>query len=283
MKKITSLHLSDNHLRILGLVTSSTEQSVECCHAIDLPGEIFPPNLAEVENCIPAPSGHVIMTLGGEFFHIQRVPLEVASESDRKSQINWEASQVLIDPVEDYSIDFTPAGRVAFWTAIRKDVTHMYTEFFLDLGFDAITFVVEPIALYGLNKHVQTLKRQGAIWLGDKWGSFIGHSHNGLTTAETIDLSNPSHNEPKNLAQIRQWIQGDLGTERRRPAFDDILLCGEPSALVDLSANLTDSKVPHIIPFDWETHVPNIKPTTDDIVNPNSFALALGAAMIQAQ
>lgn len=285
MKHIISLHLSDNHLRILSLLTTPSSQSVESCSAINISSQSFPPDMRQIEipnEILTAQNSPLVITLGGGFFHLQRVPLEVASESDRKAQITWEASQVLIDPIDSFDIDFLPAGRVAFWTAIRKDITQTYIDYFSDLGFSDIKFVTEPFALYALNKSIQNNKSQGAIWLGAKWGSFIAQSPNALTTAETIDLQGKPHNGLQNLPQIKQWIQGDLNTERRRPTFDNILLCGEQSAVEALTENLTDANPPHLMPFDWSQHMSHIT-NASDISTPNEFALALGAAIELAQ
>ncbi|MFT5367165.1 MAG: hypothetical protein ACI8V2_002123 [Candidatus Latescibacterota bacterium] len=281
MKQITSLHLSNSQLRVLVISTKPEGLSLDVCKSFALPSQ--PPDLNELElsKHIPKTSSTVVITLGGGLFHIQRVPLEVASESDRKAQINWEASQVLIDSIDHYAIDFHPAGRIAFWTAIRKEITQTYTEYFTDLGFDTVTFMPEPLALYALCKHKQTHNNQGAIWLGKEWGSFVAQTNNALTTAETVFLHNQPHNESRNVAQIKQWIQGDLSAERRRPVFDHVLLCGETEPITSLSKPISEFKAPNIVPFRISDHL--LQPPTDAPIDPESptFALALGAALSQ--
>jgi len=285
MKQVTSLHLSHNHLRLLSLTSQRNSWSCDACHIVSIPNGSDLPNLnpLDIASFIPKASGSLVITLGGGFFHIQRVPLEVASESDRIAQIHWEASQVLIDPIEHYVVDFLPAGRVAFWTAIRKEITTNYSAFFSDLGFDTITFVPEPLALLGLCKNNKTHQNHGAIWLGQKWGSFVAQNNQVLTTIETVHLHNKAHNDPHNLSQIKHWIQGDLNAERRRPTFDHILLCGETQPLTTLLESLSEFKTPRIIPFNLSDHLPNIPTEGDTTQEAHTFALALGAAMVQAQ
>ena len=285
MKQLTSLHLSNDHLRLLSLTTHRNNWSCDVCQAVFISNNSSLPNLnlLDIASLLPNPSGTLVVTLGGGQFHIQRVPLEVASESDRIAQIHWEASQVLIDPIEQYVIDFLPAGRVAFWTAIRKEITSTYSDYFQNLGFDTITFVPEPLALLGLCKSTKSNQNYGAIWLGNTWGSFVAQNNQNLTTMETVHLNNKPHNDQRNLSQIKHWIQGDLNAERRRPTFDQILLCGETQPVETLSASLSEFKTPRIVFFDLSHFLKSIPLDGDANQEAHTFALALGAAMFQAQ
>jgi hypothetical protein len=285
MKQLTSLHLSNDHLRILKLSSLRNSWSFDGCHIVNIPNVSHLPNLDQLDMTayLPNASGSLVITLGGGLFHIQRVPLEVASETDRIAQIHWEASQVLIDPIEHYVIDFLPSGRVAFWTAIRKEITETYSEYFLNLGFDTISFVPEPLALLGLCKYNSTHQNHGAIWLGQKWGSFVAQNNEVLTTIETVHLYNKAHNDPRILSQIKHWIQGDLNAERRRPTFDHVLLCGETHPIATLSESLSEFKTPRIVPFNLSDHLQNVAIEGDAKQEAHTFALALGAAMVQAQ
>jgi hypothetical protein len=285
MKQFTSLHLSNDHVRLLSLTRQRNSWSCDAGHIVSMSNDACPPNLNQIDipSLLPKTSGSLVITLGGGFFHIQKVPLEVASESDRIAQIYWEASQVLIDPPEHYVVDFLPAGRVAFWTAIRKEITENYSQHFLELGFETITFVPEPLALLGLCKNTKTHQNHGAIWLGQTWGSFVAQNNQTLTTIETVYLNNKAHNDPRNLSQIKHWIQGDLNTERRRPTFEQVLLCGETQPLATLSESLSEFKTPRIVSFQLSDYLKSI--SIDEEINQeaDTFALALGAAMVQAQ
>lgn len=285
MKQLTSLHLSSDHLRVLSLTPQRNNWSCDACHSVSISNGACPTNLNQLDTAslFPNPSGSLVITLGGGQFHIQRVPLEVASESDRIAQIHWEASQVLIDPIEQYVIDFLPSGRIAFWTAIRKEITSNYRDYFLNLGFETITFVPEPLALLGLCKFTKLPQNHGAIWLGNTWGSFVAQNNQTLTTIETVHLNNITHNDPRNLSQIRHWIQGDLNAERRRPTFDQVLLCGETDPIDTLSESLSEFKTPQIVPFNLFNHLQNVPLEGDAKQEAHTFALALGAAMVQAQ
>ena len=275
--KITSLHVSHHLVRVLSLSLEENGLTVDGNQTIAISDPISPPNPNQLDlaQYLTHTHGTAIIALGSGQFHMQRVPLEVASEADRKAQINWEASQALIDPIDHYTITFEPAGRVAFWTAIRKEITQTFTDFFSDLEFDNVHFLSEPMALHGLCKQAKTNSNQGAIWLGHNWGSFVAQNNQALTTAETVHLQHLPNNQSRILSQIKQWIQGDLSSERRRPTFENILLCGESDAITALSEPLSAIKMPHMTPIDISNIIQNT--TNHDLTQ--DFALALGAAL----
>jgi hypothetical protein len=281
MTQITSLHLSDSHLRVLVLSKEPEGLVMNVCKSFALPDPSPDLKKLEIEKHIPQTSKTLVVTLGGGLFHIQRVPLEVASEADRQAQIDWEASQVLIESIDHYIINFHPSGRIAFWTAIRKEITQAYSDYFTDLGFDTITFMPEPLALYALSKCNHAATSHGAIWLGNNWGSFVAATNNTLTTAETVNIQHRLHSESRNLTQIRHWIQGDLSSERRRPIFDHVLFCGEAEPLAALSRFASEFKSPHIVPFQISDHPIQIPPDVRGNQELHPFALALGAAFSQ--
>lgn len=280
MKPITSLHVSQNHVRVLSLSSQNNRLSVHGCQTVPLTQTPSSPDPSELhlEQYITHTTGTAVITLGGGHFHMQRVPLEVASEADRKAQIEWEASQVLIDSIDHYTINFMPAGRVAFWTAIRTEITQIYAALLTDLGIETVHFLPEPIALHCLCAKTHAANNQGAIWLGHNWGSFVAQNNQALTIAETVHFQQPPNNESRILSQIKQWIQGDLNTERRRPAFEQVLLCGENDALTRLSEPLSDIKMPQIIPFDMQNTLQHTSP--GDLPS-QDYALALGAALME--
>ena len=100
---------------------------------------------------------------------------------------------------------------------------------------------------------------------------------------ETVHLHHKAPNDPRNLSQIKHWIQGDLNVERRRPTFDQVLLCGETQPIETVSESLSEFKTPRIISFNLFDHLPNIPLEDDAKHDAHTFALALGAAMVQAQ
>jgi hypothetical protein len=284
MNQITSVHIADGHMHMLTLSSEQGAITVDGCHAVVYPRAHKPLDLAllPIAPYLTHSSGSLVVTLGGGLFHIQRVPLELASESDRIAQIKWEASQVLIESIDRYVIDFLPAGRVAFWTAIPQEVATGYTAYFSELGFDPIVIMPEPMALYALGKHDPVGRNRGAIWVGHEWSSFVAIANDALTVAETVNLRREPHQTSGTVSQIKKWIQGDLGMERRRPAFDQILLCGEANSMTVMASLLADFKTPRIVPFDFSTYLPDIQTPDSTEGGSAQFALALGAALAHA-
>ncbi|MDP6039286.1 MAG: hypothetical protein QGG64_12105, partial [Candidatus Latescibacteria bacterium] len=137
---------------------------------------------------LPMPADKLAFSLPGGLYHIQKIPLEVASEDDRRDQITWEASQALIAPPEDYVIDFVPAGRVAFWTAVRKQVIDLLIMASETIGDLTTHITIEPIALFhaGLQADTCGPGRQTVIHLDSPWSSFVAVENGILIAAETV-------------------------------------------------------------------------------------------------
>lgn len=285
MTQITSLHLTHSDLRVLLLSTDPNNLSIDFCKTLPIDEYAQLPDITQLdlETHVPNLTKTVVVTLGGGLFHIQKVPLEVASEPDRRAQIMWEAEQVLIDKTDQFVIDFLPTGRVAFWTAIRTEITEKYTQTLTQLGYESVYFVPEPLALFALSKATHNEQNQGAIWVGADWGSFVTQTDKSLTTAQTVSFQNKGHNKGHILTQIKHWVQGDLNNERRRPSCDHILLCGEQDELSPLQSYLSEIRTPRIVTFDAtslpiETHDAQLDAETFP-----SFALSLGAALAHTQ
>lgn len=283
MTDLTSLHIAETHIRLIGFAQKGGRWIIQQCDdwAIDSPIDVLNLDPSDLASKLPDQRDTLVITLSGGLFHIQRVPLEVAAEPDRQLQIHWEASQVLIDDIDNYIIDFQPAGRIAFWTAIRATVTQSLTAYFSELGYEHVHFKTEPLALYELS-HKVSKAAQGALWVGNSWWSFIAHSNQHLNTAETISLHNTSANDARNLAQLKHWVTGDLTPERRKQSLDKILLCGETNSIGNLSQALSAFKGTNVQtaqPFELAdfTFLPTCQTPTPE--EAQSFTLALGAAL----
>jgi len=285
MTQITSLHLTHHNLRVLLLGINNNSLSIDYYKTLTLNDNNPLPDIDTLNLAanVPNVTETVIVTLGGGFFHIQKVPLEVASEADRKTQILWEAEQVLIGGTDQYVIDFLPTGRIAFWTAIRTEIIEKYTHTLTELGYKSVHFIPEPLALYALSKASNKTQNQGAIWVGPNWGSFVTQTNQSLTTAQTISFQNKGHNSGHTLNQIKHWVQGDLNNERRRPSCDHILLCGEHNELSALLTPLREIRTPRIVTFD-ATNLP-IETSTAQVEAETfpSLALSLGAAIAHTE
>lgn len=291
MSITTGIQISGNSLRLVCI-----EDKKEACHLLglvdwQLSDTIITPSALDSDTLVkeldqalkslPAPSDRLAFSLPGGLYHIQKIPLEVASEDDRRDQISWEASQALIASSEDYVIDFIPAGRVAFWTAVRKRVIDLLTTVLETLCERATHITIEPIALFhaGLQANAWGPGRQTVVHLESPWSSFVSVENGILIAAETV-RSHDTTARPSNLQtqQIRQWISGDLAGSPRRPPYRQVYLSGQT---VDIStADLSPSL--EIVPTEYPAFAglvidPLVEHT--DCNQPGKYAIAVGAVI----
>lgn len=276
MCRATGIHLSGDLLRLISLervpsgyrLCALTEErlsipvnSESLCHAETR--DRLSKSIKKILNNLTIDLGRVTVSLEGGFFQIQKVPLEVASEEDRKRQIIWEVSQALISPPEEFHIDFYPAGRAAFWVAIRQKVIDIFTDLYTTAGISPEGFTVEPIALFHACEMVQlwTKKPNAAILLGYPWLSFVAVEDDLLMTAETVCLlpapagkETTKENELKfNLhrvsERVHRWIYGDLVSNHRGTTFQQVYFCGNNQNTFNLIRTLQHSRSPELIPL----------------------------------
>ena len=143
--RVVCIEKSDDAYRLKGL--SARRVSASWAFNTEVP-EPFVKALHAALDRLPEPLGPLAFALSAGLYHIQKVPLEVASEEDRREHMLWEASQALISPIDNFEIDFMPAGRVAFWTAIRKDIIHAHATLGRALGQPRIHLIAAPLALF---------------------------------------------------------------------------------------------------------------------------------------
>ncbi len=263
MSRVTGIHVSGRILRLVCLEAGPDGLHLRALLEASLPLEfrsevLRDPNarnglvkgIEETVSSIDEDLGVVVTCLNGGLYHIQKVPLEVASAEDQRDQIDWEASQALISPRVDYIVDFYPAGRVAFWVALRREVVDLCTDIYASAGISVSLFQVEPIALFYACQMagVWTGDPRAAILIGNPWLSFIAAKNTTLTAAETVSVDCRLPDEPfeKNgrgprvLEQqgrfeiTRQWIYGDLSPDLRRPIYEEVFFCGEQEQTLPL-------------------------------------------------
>lgn len=288
----TGIHIVDHILRLVTLSRHNDACSLIAMHETPLEHPFDAPIL-EAENQasffepiqkilsnLPTNLGHLSVVLTGGLFHIQKVPLEVASEEDRREQIVWEASQALIPPADAWEIDFLPAGRVAFWTAFRKQIAALWTDWVSSDTPQNLSMLAEPLALYAACHLANGAPsgRQAAIHLGKNWLSFIATDEGALVSAETINLPTSSSNQTL-TQQIRHLLQGEVTNERRGTAFGQTHFCGPSEILAQTCQQMAKTLSPPPIemqPFaNIDTHALN----TPQLFNaPGAFAVAAGAA-----
>jgi hypothetical protein len=209
--------------------------------------------------------GDTVASLGGGLYQIQRVPLELAGDEDRRDQINWEVSQALISPAADYSIEFHTAGRAAFWVAVRHEVLDVCAEVYASAGIPVKGLVVEPVALSGASEMVRARggERIAAIHYADGWLSFVSEEAGRLASADAVCVGCPSHSGSQYdsaegdeagahrhvdaVDVARRWIEGDLAQDRRRAAYQRVVLCGEPDPVHHLIRRLRSPYYPELV------------------------------------
>lgn len=193
MNTATGIHISGDSLRVVcveksddayylrGLLT----QRVSASWAFDTEvPEPFVNALRAALDRLPAPLGPLSFALSDGLYHIQKVPLEVASKKDRREQIAWEAAQTLISPLDEFEIDFMPAGRAAFWTAVRKGVISAHEALGHALGNPRVHLIAAPLALFYAGR-IAGIWRPGpqVVVRRDSANSFCIAVKNGVLTA----------------------------------------------------------------------------------------------------
>ena len=230
MSTATGIHILGNTLRVVHLekldhaycLKGLVEQRVSEAFDFDPEKEVpksFVEELGQVLESLSKPIGTLSFCLSGGLYHIQKIPLEVAGEEDRREQIFWEASQALISPVDNCVIDFIAVGRVAFWTAVRNGVIDAHETLCSALGETQLHLSVAPLSLFcaGLLARVwEESGRQMAIH-SDPSGSFYISVEDGiLIGVETavpdasnlqryLSLARSSHRPCK-----RVYLSGDI-------------------------------------------------------------------------
>ena len=137
----------------------------------------------------------VCVSVGGNFSVVKRVPLEVASEAERREQIIWEAGQYLVDPVSEYAVDYHAFGRAAFLVAVRKQTVHACTAVCERAGLGVKRLEVDPLCLFfsalaSFEPEAEERADRGgaAVHFGGRWASCISTSGMDLTAVELVRL-----------------------------------------------------------------------------------------------
>ncbi len=276
MSKATGIHLTGRSFRLVCL--QSTPSGCRLCAVAEacLPVPFQPADLLqngarkriaqslkEILSDLGADLGSVVPALGGGLFQIQKIPLEVASEEDRRDQIIWEVSQALISPPGDYLIDFYPAGRAAFWVAVRRDVLDLCTDLYTEAGISPKSLEVEPMALFYACEMAGLWKpgRNAAILFEYPWLSFVAAEDGLLVAAEIVCVNGPSSPAPAALEDgdlsdledsievARRWIYGDRTLDRRRTAYNRVFFSGDGDRARHLIRQLRAPASPQLVPF----------------------------------
>jgi Tfp pilus assembly PilM family ATPase len=276
MSKATGIHLTGHTLRLVSLERTAANCRLCALAEVRLPVPFLPAELLEcgtrqriaraLEEALSGvvhDLGRVVPSLGGGLFQIQKVPLEVASEEDRRDQITWEVSQTLISPPGDYLIDFYPEGRAAFWVAVRREILDLCTDLYAEAGISLKGLEVEPMALFYACEMADLWisGRNAAILSGYPWVSFVAAEGSTLIAAETVCVNGsvpdvpvaPRDRDLSDLQDIfevaQRWIHGDRTLDRRRAAYDRVFFCGDQNRISGLMQRLRTPASPKLIPL----------------------------------
>ena len=271
--RATGIHILGNILRVLTLEKGTPKNGLIAIDEVRLPAAFTSEGLAadpegrnrcseHLKHALgtrDTDPGSVVASLGGGFYQIQKVPLEVAAEEDRKEQMVWEAAQALISPVQEYRIAFYPAGRVAFWVAIRHTVIDIHTELYASAGLEPEIFLVDPMALFCACEMtgLWATGQNAAILLGDPWATFVAADDGILTAAETVrtsdamSLSQGVARLGSSILQerVRHWVFGDLAPDRRRTTYKTVYLSGNQTCLRQVFGSLAAAASPQLTPL----------------------------------
>lgn len=308
MSKATGIHLTGRTLRLVALERTPSGCRLCAIAQAGLPVVFQPAQLLQnstrkrIARALKQTlsgfgddPGRVVPSLGGGFFQIQKVPLEVVSEEDRRDQIGWEVSQALISPAGDYLIDFHTTDRAAFWVAVRREVLDLCNDLYAEAGISPNRLEVEPMALFYACEMADLWRsgRNAAILFGYPWLSFVAAEEGRLMAAETVCADGPSlaADEAKKGADspdlqntfkvAQRWIYGARKPNRRRRAYNQVFFCGDEDRTLHLIRRLRAPSSPQLTPLQpfaaCETrHIPEAQRPL--LSRQNAFGIAAGLA-----
>lgn len=276
MSTATGIHISGNTLRVVhlekldnayylrGLIDQRVSEAFDFDPEKEVP-KSFVEELGQALESLPKPIGTLSFCLSGGLYHIQKIPLEVAGEEDRREQIFWEASQALISPVDNCVIDFIAVGRMAFWTAVRNGVIDAHETLCSALGETHLHLSVAPLSLFcaGLPARVWEAGRQMAIH-SDASGAFYISVENGILIG--VETAIPD------VLSLQRWFS--LASSPHRPC-KRVYLSGDIQT-IDPPADLSLEEHPIFRGIDTE-QLP--KQDRAKLGQASRFALALGAGL----
>ncbi|MCY3683441.1 MAG: hypothetical protein OXH16_18745 [Gemmatimonadetes bacterium] len=263
--RVVHLEKLDNAYYLRGLINQRVSEAFDFDPQKEVP-KSFVEELGQALESLPKPIGTLSFCLSGGLYHIQKIPLEVAGEEDRREQIFWEASQALISPIDNCVIDFIAVGRAAFWTAVRNGVIDAHETLCSALGETHLHLSVAPLALFcaGLPARVwEEAGRQMAIH-SDSSGAFYISVENGIL----VDVETAS---PDSL-RLQRWFS--ISSSPHRPC-KRVYLSGDIQA-IDPPADLNLVEYPIFRGIDT---VQLSKRDRAELGQASGFALALGAGL----
>jgi hypothetical protein len=127
----------------------------------------------------------VSLSLPGGFYQMRRVPLEVAEEVDRRSQVVWEVSQSLSSPEGAHTVEYVVRGSSAIWIATPNACIDALSSAFERRGMDLSNTCPAPIALVHALIKKQPVGQITGILSESGWVSRIDLENRKLVSATT--------------------------------------------------------------------------------------------------
>jgi hypothetical protein len=311
MRRATGIHFQGSTLRLVTLraegdairLCAAEERSLPLPFGPDaLRGGSSGPLLAGIlRECVAeaGDTGPVLTSLPGGWYQIQKVPLEVASEADRRSQMIWEAAQGFAATSAELDIHYVPARRSAFWVACRRSLRLSLAAFFADSGLDDVALVAEPIALINAcslsgvwdNGHTAAVlfslpwlcivsALDGKLLSAESIRTDVPEGYGSLTADDKTELQKADRPGPIAIEVLRRWLVGDPAPTRRRTPYGRLTVCGDrccTDELVRPGYPRQEAAADLLMPFASCT-VDTVPATVDLNDGQTDFAIAAGLA-----
>jgi len=269
LSQATGIHTSGTKLRLVALEGGADGITPLFLAETDLGEAICPQALRSPESRLrisgalrhafangPGPVGECVLGLAGGLYQVQRVPLELASDEDRREQVLWEASQALISPPEEYVLEVYAAGRAAFWVAYRSCVVETLRALFRDSGVDIDAVAAEPVAMARAGTMAQEpgSGMAGVVHWEFPWLTFVSVQDGQMVAAETSRAHTSCRGSgtlPDDLVEAAQrWVSSDLASGRNRAPCGRVLYCGGPEGLRRIADQLRGPLAPEVAQLD---------------------------------
>ncbi|MEE2754583.1 MAG: hypothetical protein VX910_11420 [Candidatus Latescibacterota bacterium] len=160
-------------------------------------------------------------------YQIRRVPLEVAEEVDRLSQVRWEVQQALCASEGEYSVDYVASGSSAIWVAIPTVCVDRLSKAFENEGVKLFGLTAEPIALAKALRRQNTGDHSRAIFSGPEWIATVEIQNGTLVSATTQNT--PSYRDNGWESKPESWR--DLVRKRIEESSVPTYIVGEEEHL----------------------------------------------------
>ena len=208
---LIGIHTSDGVVRTCSVGDNGKLEYTDCADVetsftIDdflSPAERFAP---EISNCLRDRNQPVSVSLPGGAFQTRRVPLEVAEEVDRRSQVDWEVGQTLAARKGDYSVEYAVRGSSAIWIAIPRRCIEAITLAFETCGVSVASICAGPVALLQVLVREHPVGAATAILAESGWVSTVVIEDSALVSLTTDRAAEHARRDER--SELREFASG---------------------------------------------------------------------------